>query len=143
MIPGLENADFVRYSVMHRNTFIQSQKVLDCFYRCRKYPKIFFAGQITGVEGYVESASSGIMAGFNMARILLGKKPLVPDSKTCIGALALYVTDEGLSRLEPMNANFGIIDKCEERIKNKQERYRKIAERGLALLEKNIRELED
>jgi len=141
MIPGLENAEFVRYGVMHRNTFIQSQKVLDNLYRCKKYPKIFFAGQITGVEGYVESASSGIMAGYNMARILLGKALLVPDSKTCIGALANYVTDESLVRLEPMNANFGIIEKYDERIRNKQERYRKIAERALEVLKNNIEKI--
>ena len=133
MIPGLENAEFVRYGVMHRNTFLQAPDVLDNLYRCKKYPKLFFAGQITGVEGYVESASSGIMAGFNMARIINGKEPLYPDSRTCIGALPLYITS-AVTRLEPMNANFGIIDGLDIRVRNKQERYGMIAERALKTL---------
>lgn len=143
MIPGLENAEFVRYGVMHRNTFIQSPRVLDSLYRCKKYPKLFFAGQITGVEGYVESASSGIMAGYNLARLIQGKKPLYPVRETCIGALALYVTDSSVSRLEPMNANFGIIKGLDERIKNKQERYGRIARRALDTLKQNIKETEE
>lgn len=137
MIPGLENAEFVRYGVMHRNTFLQAPDVLDNLYRCKKYPKLFFAGQITGVEGYVESASSGIMAGFNMARLIQGKEPLYPDSRTCIGALPLYITS-AVTRLEPMNANFGIIDGLDIRVKNKQERYGMIAERALETLRQSL-----
>ncbi|MBQ7975485.1 MAG: methylenetetrahydrofolate--tRNA-(uracil(54)-C(5))-methyltransferase (FADH(2)-oxidizing) TrmFO [Clostridia bacterium] len=141
MIPGLENAEFVRYGVMHRNTFLQAPDVLDNLYRCKKHPKLFFAGQITGVEGYVESASSGIMAGFNMARIIQGKEPLQPDSRTCIGALPLYITS-ALTRLEPMNANFGIIEGLDKRIKNKQERYGLIANRAIEVLKNNLEALE-
>ncbi len=141
MIPGLENAEFIRYGVMHRNTFLQAPDVLDNLYRCKKHPKLFFAGQITGVEGYVESASSGIMAGFNMARIIQGKEPLQPDSRTCIGALPLYITS-ALTRLEPMNANFGIIDGLDKRVKNKQERYGLIANRALEVLKNNLEALE-
>ena len=137
MIPGLENAEFVRYGVMHRNTFLQAPDVLDNLYRCKKYPKLFFAGQITGVEGYVESASSGIMAGFNMARLIQGKEPLYPDSRTCIGALPIYITS-AVTRLEPMNANFGIIDGLDIRVKNKQERYGMIAERALETLRQSL-----
>ena len=137
MIPGLENAEFVRYGVMHRNTFLQAPDVLDNLYRCKKYPNLFFAGQISGVEGYVESASSGIMAGFNMARLIQGKEPLYPDSRTCIGALPLYITS-AVTRLEPMNANFGIIDGLDIRVKNKQERYGMIAERALETLRQSL-----
>lgn len=141
MIPGLENAEFVRYGVMHRNTFLQAPDVLDNLYRCKKFPKLFFAGQITGVEGYVESASSGIMAGFNMARIIKGKEPLLPDSRTCIGALPLYITS-AVTRLEPMNANFGIIDGLDIRVKNKQERYGMIAARAIEVLKDKLNSLQ-
>lgn len=134
MIPGLENAEFVRYGVMHRNTYINSPKLLNCYYQMRKYPKIFFAGQITGVEGYVESASSGIMAGYNMAKLLLGEPMLEPDVKTCIGALALYISDEEQKKFQPMNANFGIIEGLDVRIKKKAERYAEIARRSLEII---------
>lgn len=140
MIPGLENAEFVRYGVMHRNTYIDAPKILDRFYRMKKYDKVFFAGQITGVEGYVESASSGLMAGFNMARIIQGKKPLEPDNRTVIGSLPLYITTA--EKLQPMNANFGIVDSLGERIRNKTERYTKIAERSLEYLKWKIEEME-
>lgn len=131
MIPGLENAEFVKYGVMHRNTFINSPRLLDRFYRMRQYPKIFFAGQITGVEGYVESASSGIMAGYNLARLLRGKAPAEPSSKTAIGSLALYISNASNTNFQPMNSNFGIIDGLDKRIRNKQERYGMIAARAL------------
>ena len=101
---------------------------------------MFFAGQITGVEGYVESASSGLMAGFNMARIIQGKKPLEPDNRTVIGSLPLYITTA--EKLQPMNANFGIVDGLGERIRNKTERYTKIAERSLEYLKWKIEEME-
>lgn len=136
MIPGLENAEFVRYGVMHRNTYIQAPKVIDKYYRMRKYEKVFFAGQISGVEGYVESASSGILAGFNMAKMIKGEKMFEPSSKTCIGALPLYISNEGLQKLQPMNANFGIIDSWHERVRgNKVERYKLIAKRSLEIME--------
>ncbi len=132
MIPGLEHAEFVRYGVMHRNSYLNSPKVLNMFYQMNKYPKIFFAGQITGVEGYVESASSGILAGFNMARLILGKPMLVPDQKTAIGSLPLYISDSSKEFIQPMNANFGIIESWPERVRGgKAEKYKLIAERAL------------
>lgn len=135
MIPGLENAEFVRYGVMHRNTYIQSPRVLNRYYQMKSNPKIFFAGQITGVEGYVESASSGILAGFNMAMLLTGGEMFEPSAKTCIGALPLYISDESIEKLQPMNANFGIIESWHERVRGpKTERYKLIAERSLGIL---------
>lgn len=134
MITGLADAEFVRYGVMHRNTYLDSPRVLNKFYQMKKYENIFFAGQITGVEGYVESASSGILAGFNMAKKLLGEPFFEPDKRTAIGALPLYISDEGIKRLQPMNANFGIIEPLDYRVRNKQERYLKIAERALETL---------
>ena len=135
MIPGLENADFVRYGVMHRNTFINSPKLIDKYYRMKDYSKIYFAGQITGVEGYVESASSGIMAGYNLACELLGKPMADLDTKTVTGALAMYISTPN-ENFQPMNANFGIVSGLNERIRKKQERYAKIAERALAEIKK-------
>jgi methylenetetrahydrofolate--tRNA-(uracil-5-)-methyltransferase len=139
MIPGLESAEFVRYGVMHRNTYINSPALLDKYYRMRKYPKVFFAGQITGVEGYVESASSGILAGYNMAACLKDKPLFEPDGKTCIGALPLYISNEGNTKFQPMNANFGIIEGLNERIRNKAERYNKIALRALDIVNKKVK----
>ncbi len=137
MIPGLENAEFVRYGVMHRNTYINSPALLDKYYRLKKHPKVFFAGQITGVEGYVESASSGILAGFNAARAIKGLEMLEPDAKTCIGALPLYICTPN-ENFQPMNANFGIIEGLDVRIKKKSERYAKIAERALNTLKSEL-----
>ncbi len=136
MIPGLENAEFVRYGVMHRNTFINSPRLLDCYYRMRKYPKVYFAGQITGVEGYVESASSGIMAGYNLSCELLGKEMPELNSKTVTGALALYISSEANTSFQPMNANFGIVDKLDVKIRKKQERYQQVAKRALEEIKK-------
>ncbi len=141
MIPGLENAEFVRYGVMHRNTYINSPRLLDKYYRMREYPKIFFAGQITGVEGYVESASSGILAGYNMARLLLGKEMFEPDAGTCIGALPLYISNPQNTSFQPMNANFGIIEGLNEKIRNKAERYNKIALRALDIIKQQTKEM--
>ena len=138
MIPGLDNAEFVRYGVMHRNTYINSPKLLDKHYRMREYPKVFFAGQITGVEGYVESASSGILAGYNMAKMLMGEEMFEPDNKTCIGALPLYISNPANDKFQPMNANFGIIEGLGEKIRNKAERYNKIALRALDILKNQI-----
>lgn len=143
MIPGLENAEFVRYGVMHRNTYINSPAILNKYYQMRKNPKIFFAGQITGVEGYVESASSGILAGFNMARLLKGKPMFEPQSKTAIGALVNYISNEYVEKFQPMNANFGVIDGLNERIRNKQERYNKIALRAIDTLKNQLKEIEE
>lgn len=141
MIPGLENAEFVRYGVMHRNTFINSPKLLDKYYCMKKYPKVYFAGQITGVEGYVESASSGIMAGFNLAMRILGKEMPELNTKTVTGALSLYISNSENISFQPMNANFGIVSGLDERIRKKQERYAKIAERALAEIKKIVTEI--
>lgn len=140
MIPGLRDAEFVRYGVMHRNTYIDAPRILNKYYQMKKYPKVFFAGQITGVEGYVESASSGILAGFNMAQLILGSRMFEPDSKTAIGSLPNYISDEDIEKLQPMNANFGIIDSLDRRIKNKMERYNAIAARALSVLEEQLLE---
>ena len=139
LITGLENAEFVRYGVMHRNTYINSPTLLNKYYQMEKYPKVFFAGQITGVEGYVESASSGILAGYNMAAMLNGKDMFEPDSKTCIGALPLYISNSANTKFQPMNANFGIIDGLNERIRNKAERYNKIANRALDIMKDKLK----
>lgn len=139
MIPGLENAEFVRCGVMHRNTYIQAPKLLDRFYRMKSNEKIFFAGQISGVEGYVESASSGILAGFNLARMINGEPLFEPSRKNCIGALPLYISDESIEKLQPMNANFGIIESWHERVRGgKAERYKLIAKRSLEELSSRL-----
>ncbi len=137
MIPGLENAEFVRYGVMHRNTYINAPQVLDRFYRMKAHEKVYFAGQITGVEGYVESASSGILAGYNLARQILGEPLFEPDIRTAIGALPLYITTA--QKLQPMNANFGIIEGLSERVRNKVERYSRIAERALGIIDEQVK----
>ncbi len=136
MVPGLENSEFVRYGVMHRNTYINSPKVLREDYSLIKYPKVFFAGQITGVEGYVESASSGLVAGINAARKILGKESVIFPPSTMTGALISYITDRYNTRFQPMNANFGIIEWERKKIKNKKERYEYISSLSLKELEK-------
>lgn len=135
MIPGLENAEFVRYGVMHRNTYINSPLVLNPDYSLIKYPKVFFAGQITGVEGYVESASSGMIAGINAARRIMEMESVVFPASTCSGALIKYITDRENKKFQPMNANFGIIDWERVKIKNKKERYEYISSLALKALE--------
>lgn len=139
MIPGLENAEFVRYGVMHRNTYINAPKTLNRYYQMKRFQKIFFAGQITGVEGYVESASSGILAGYNMAKLLQGEAMFEPSPKTCIGALPLYISSETVTKFQPMNANFGIIEGLGEKIRNKAERYNKIALRALDIIKEQLK----
>ncbi len=134
MIPGLENAEFMRYGVMHRNTYIHSPKALKPTYETVKRKGLFFAGQMTGVEGYVESASSGIVAGINAARLLEGKEPVVFPTTTATGALGNYISTFAGDDFQPMNINFGIIDGLNERIKNKRERYGKISERALSVM---------
>ncbi|MHB1155072.1 MAG: methylenetetrahydrofolate--tRNA-(uracil(54)-C(5))-methyltransferase (FADH(2)-oxidizing) TrmFO [Eubacteriales bacterium] len=132
LIPGLENAKFLRYGVMHRNTFIDSPKLLTGCYSVRKNPNVFFAGQITGVEGYVESASSGIVAGINAARYALGQDLLDFPDITVIGALAHYISDPNITVFQPMNANFGIVKPLPERVKGgKIKKYEAIANRSI------------
>jgi len=134
MIPGLENAEFERYGVMHRNTFINSPKHLDAVYRLKSRPNIFFAGQITGVEGYIESTSSGMVAGLNAARQLNGLGDLIFPASTAIGALAHYVSNPANVNFQPMNATFGIMEPLNLRIRDKKEKYRKMAERALGII---------
>lgn len=132
LIPGLEKAEFLRYGVMHKNTFIDSPKLLNASYSLRKKPNIFFAGQITGVEGYVESASSGITAGINAARYAAGQNFLDFSDITVTGALANYISNPAVLHFQPMNANFGIVKPLPERIKGgKIKKYEAIAERAL------------
>lgn len=132
MIPGLENAEFLRYGVMHRNTYLNSPKLLSADYSLMSSPDIFFAGQMTGVEGYIESTSSGWLAGVNAARRALGLEPAVPEKKTVIGALAGYVSDRTVTNFQPMNANFGIVDPLGYRVKGgKTAKNEALAKRAL------------
>jgi methylenetetrahydrofolate--tRNA-(uracil-5-)-methyltransferase len=135
MIPGLENAEFLRYGVMHRNTYLNSPAMLAADYSMRAYPNLFFAGQMTGVEGYVESASSGYVAGVNAARRLLGKPALLFPRETVIGSLADYVSTGGSGKFQPMNANFGIIMPLDKKVKGgKKLRNQEYARRSLAII---------
>ena len=131
MIPGLENAEFVKYGVMHRNTYINSTKLLDNTYNLKSNNNIFFSGQITGVEGYVESISSGLLAALNACKKYKNEDKIVFPETTMIGALAKYVSTEN-DKFQPMNANFGIVPPLEEKIKDKKIKYGKLADRGLA-----------
>ena len=131
MIPGLEQAEFVRYGVMHRNTFLDSPRLLESDLSLKKRPEICFAGQITGVEGYVESAASGILAGHNLARRLRGEQPLQLPLDCMLGALVHYISDPSVSDFQPMGANMGILPPWQERVKDKAKRYELIANRGL------------
>lgn len=130
LIPGLENAEFVRYGVMHRNTYINSPNVLLPTLQYNSNRKIFFAGQITGVEGYMESAATGILAGINAARLCLGKSPLVLPQTTMLGALMYFITSSGDNNFQPINANFGIMPPLDIKIKDKKTRYEKYVERA-------------
>lgn len=138
MIPGLENAEFVRYGVMHRNSFLDSPRLLSKTFQLRKQPNVFFAGQITGVEGYMESAASGIIAGKNAVRAAHGKSPLELPPVTMTGALCSYISDETVKDFQPMGANFGILPPIEPKIKDKKQRYAAFAERALSVLERII-----
>ncbi len=131
LIPALKNAEFVRYGVMHRNTFINSPKLLDDTYNLKQNPKIFFAGQITGVEGYIESASSGFVAGVNLSAKLNGEAPVKFPDTTAIGALSKYVSGGNISNFQPMNVNFGIMAPLGKKVRKKQEKNLLIAERAL------------
>ena len=132
MIPGLEHAEFVRYGVMHRNTFLNSPGKLDPWYQVKAREGLYFAGQITGVEGYIESAASGMVAGIDLARKLLGKPRIAFTAQTALGALGAYVSSYAGKEFQPMNISFGIIEGLPNPPRNKQERYTRIAERSLA-----------
>lgn len=142
MIPGLAHAEFVRYGVMHRNSFLDSPRLLSSGFQLRKQKNVFFAGQITGVEGYMESAASGIMAGKNAVRFARGKAPLSLPDVTMIGALSAYISDETVRDFQPMGANFGILPPIEPKIRDKKQRYAAFSERALRALER-IRNDED
>ena len=130
MIPGLENAEFIRYGVMHRNTYINSPMLLDNTYRMIKYNKTFFAGQITGVEGYVESASSGLLCGIYASNAENGIANIPYSSETAIGALANYVSNQSITNFQPMNVNFGIMKELNQRIKDKKLKAEEYAKRS-------------
>lgn len=134
MFPALKNAEFLRYGVMHRNTFINSPRLLNSDFSMRANPYIFFAGQITGVEGYMESASSGILAGINAARRLKGEATLTLPETTMMGALSRYISDETVTNFQPMGANFGVLPPLENKIRDKSERYMSLATRAMEAL---------
>ncbi len=138
MIPALREAEFVRFGVMHRNTFLNSPKVLFEDYSLREDPLLFFAGQITGVEGYMESASSGILAGVNLARRLTGKEPLSLPETTMMGALSRYISQYSGKDFQPMGANFGILPPLPEKIRDKRERYQALSNRALGDLRETL-----
>ncbi|MCM3717170.1 FADH(2)-oxidizing methylenetetrahydrofolate--tRNA-(uracil(54)-C(5))-methyltransferase TrmFO [Fictibacillus phosphorivorans] len=141
LIPGLENAEIVRYGVMHRNTFLNSPKLLKDTYQLKDREDLFFAGQMTGVEGYVESAASGLIAGINAAKLVRGEELAVFPQETAIGSMAHYITTANPDNFQPMNANFGLLPPLEKRIKNKQERNAAIAERALETIQNFITNL--
>lgn len=136
MIPALRNAEYVRYGVMHRNTYLDSPRLLDRYYRLKSQPRITFAGQMTGVEGYVESAGSGFLAAVELARRLEGRAPVDFPRETALGALSLYISDETVKDFQPMNINFGIISPLGYRVKGKRNKNQEISQRSLAIIEK-------
>lgn len=139
MIGGLENADFVRYGVMHRNTFINSPKLLTPTYKLKNSENIYFAGQITGVEGYCESAMSGILAGINLSNSLLGKAELILPKTTMSGALTNYISDQSVANFQPMGANMGILPPLEVKIRSREERYQAFSDRALTDLNSSLK----
>ena len=140
LIPALKNAEFVRYGVMHRNTFINSPEILTNTYSVRNEPDLFFAGQITGVEGYMESGSSGLLAGINCAKAVLGEEPFVLPDYTMTGALAGYISDVNVKNFQPMGANIGILPALDVNIRDKQLKAQAMADRSLAFFERNFEE---
>lgn len=132
LIPALRNAEFIRYGVMHRNTYLDSPRVLNTYWQCKQRASLFFAGQITGVEGYMESAASGILAGINAANAYRGTPLFLPPEETMLGALARYISDPFLQNFQPMGANFGILPALPVKIREKQARYQALADRALA-----------
>ena len=139
MIPALKNAQYLRYGVMHRNTYLDSPRLLDRYYRLRKEPRIAFAGQMTGVEGYVESCASGFLAGIELARRLRGMGPVDFPQETAIGALGLYVSNESVGSFQPMNINFGIMPPLGYKVKGKRNKNAELSARSLVLID-NLRE---
>lgn len=137
-ITGLQNAEFIRFGVMHRNSFLDSPRLLDSTFRMRNNPEIYFAGQITGVEGYMESAASGIIAGLNLANVILDKTPLIMPKETMIGALSNYISDPRIINFQPMGSNMGILPELDEHIRDKKLKYEKLAERSLASFQSQI-----
>lgn len=137
LIPGLQNAEFVKYGVMHRNTYLNSTKLLDATYCFRQNPQLYFAGQITGVEGYVESIASGLVAGINVAKQMERKDKVIFSTETMIGTLSQYIATEQ-ENFQPMNANFGILPNLEEKIRDKKLRYAKLADRAIEKLQQNM-----
>lgn len=135
MIPALHDAQYLRYGVMHRNTYLDSPRLLDRYYRLKSDPRIAFAGQMTGVEGYVESCASGFLAGIELARRLKGQAPLDFPRETAIGALGLYVSNESVADFQPMNVNFGIIPPLDHRVKGKRNKNAELSQRSLAILD--------
>ena len=135
LIPGLENAEFVRYGVMHRDTFMDSPRLLNANLSLKSEPRLFFAGQLTGVEGYTESAASGILAGINAARFAKGEAPLILPKETMLGSLIAYITDETVADFQPMGANMGVLPPLPKKIRNKEERYRALSDRAIVALE--------
>ena len=136
----MHDAEFVRYGVMHQNTFLQSPKLLDRFYADRRDPMVAFAGQMTGVEGYVESTASGYLAAVAMAAKVQGKEPTEFPAITAIGALGHYISDASIESFQPMNINFGIMPKLEKRVRKKAEKNLAIAQRSLAAIDALVAE---
>ncbi|WP_100404490.1 FADH(2)-oxidizing methylenetetrahydrofolate--tRNA-(uracil(54)-C(5))-methyltransferase TrmFO [Bacillus solitudinis] len=141
LIPGLENVEIVRYGVMHRNTFVNSPNLLLPTYQFKNRKDLFFAGQITGVEGYVESAAAGLIAGLNAARFVQGKEVLTFPEETILGSMANYITTANSKNFQPMNANFGLVPPLPERVRNKQERYAQLAARALDTIQNFVKKL--
>ena len=135
LIPALREAQFVRYGVMHRNTYLDSPRLLDRYYRVRTQPRLMFAGQITGVEGYVESTASGFLCAVELAHRLLDKPPVDFPRETAIGALAAYISDESVGNFQPMNVNFGIIPPLDHKVKGKRNKNAELSKRALEILE--------
>lgn len=135
MIPALRNAEFVRYGVMHRNTYLNSPQMLDRYYRLRSEPRIHFAGQMTGVEGYVESCASGMLVGIETAAQMLGLEPVDFPQETAIGALGLYVSGGSVGDFQPMNINYGIITPLDHRVRGKRNKNAEISARSLQILD--------
>ena len=135
MIPALRDAEYLRYGVMHRNTFLDSPRYLNRYYQLKSEPRIAFAGQMTGVEGYVESAASGFLAGIELARRLRGMEPIDFPQETAIGALGLYVSNGSIGNFQPMNVNFGIIPPLDHRVKGKRNKNAELSARSLAIIE--------
>ena len=135
MIPGLENARFVRYGVMHRNTYLRSPEMMTATYQTKARSDLFFAGQMTGVEGYVESAASGLYAGTNAAKLALGQEPVIFPPETMMGAMAHYITHASKKNFQPINANFGIVPRLKQKIRDKRERNLQLSQRALTILD--------